>query len=51
MKKTIAILSILFWFAWLGDFFNYIEQPSNFKDGHFQKYDQYQAEKETGNNQ
>ena len=50
MKRTIIVLSIIMLFGWLGDFFNHIEQPSTFKNGYFNKYDQRMAEKETGDN-
>ena len=30
---------------------DYIEQPQDYRDGHFQKYDQRMMERETGNNQ
>jgi uncharacterized protein YxeA len=45
MKRIIiTVLAIMFLVGCA-----HFEQPSNLKDGHFTKYDQYQAEKETGN--
>jgi len=46
MKKLLIVLAIVFLSGCA-----HFEQPSNLKDGHFQKYDQRQAEKNTGNNQ
>jgi len=46
MKKLLIVLAIVF-LAGCAHF----EQPSEYRDGHFAKYDQYQAEKNTGNNQ